>query len=117
MAACTSAAAASMLRLGSNSSVRSLVPWKLVELMTAIPGIVENCFSRGVATEEAIDSGPAPGRSAETRMIGVLKLGSAAIGRERDARTPGATTDSGNSTVIAGRRMQSSESVMKHRHL
>src|ERR1700687_6152509 len=103
-----------MFRPGSNSSVRSLVPWKLVELITAMPGMVENCFSSGVATEEAIDSGPAPGRSAKTRVIGGLKLGNAAIGRYRYAKTPAATTESDNSTVIAGRRMQSSEGVMKH---
>ena len=35
-----------------------------------MPGMVENCFSSGVATEEAIVSGLAPGRLALTEMVG-----------------------------------------------
>ena len=42
--------------------------------------MVENSFSRGSATEEAIFSGDAPGSEADTEMTGVLKLGSAATG-------------------------------------
>ena len=34
------------------------------------PAMVENCFSSGVATEEAIVSGLAPGRFAETWIVG-----------------------------------------------
>jgi hypothetical protein len=48
--------------------------------MTLIPSIVENSFSRGSATAEAIFSGDAPGRDALTEMMGVLKLGRAATG-------------------------------------
>ena len=32
--------------------------------------MVENCFSSGVATEAAIVSGLAPGRLADTEMVG-----------------------------------------------
>jgi hypothetical protein len=34
--------------------------------------MVENCFSSGSATEDAMVSGLAPGRSAPTLMTGVL---------------------------------------------
>ena len=71
-AACTSTAAASILRPSSNSSVNDVLPRMLVELMVFSPGIVANCFSSGSATEVAIVSGLAPGRRAETLMTGVL---------------------------------------------
>ena len=35
-----------------------------------MPGMVENCFSSGVATDEAMVSGLAPGRLALTEMVG-----------------------------------------------
>ena len=44
----------------------------LLELMTARPGMVWNCFSSCSATEVAIVSGLAPGSCAETLMTGVL---------------------------------------------
>jgi hypothetical protein len=55
-------------------------PKVLVELMTLMPSIVENSFSSGNATEDAMFSGAAPGRLALTEITGVLKLGSAATG-------------------------------------
>ena len=66
MAVCTSCAAASMFRSRSNCSVTFVLPWPLVEVICEMPGIVENCFSSGVATDDAIVSGLAPGRLAET---------------------------------------------------
>ena len=51
MAACTSCAAASMSRSSANWSVIEVLPRVLVELIIARPGMVENCFSSGVATE------------------------------------------------------------------
>ena len=42
------------------------VPSALVEVMESRPAMVENCFSSGVATEEAMVSGLAPGRLAVT---------------------------------------------------
>ena len=35
-----------------------------------MPGMVENSFSSGVATDEAMVSGLAPGRLALTEMVG-----------------------------------------------
>ena len=37
-----------------------------VDVIEVTPGMVENCRSKGSATEEAIDSGLAPGRVAVT---------------------------------------------------
>ena len=45
----------------SNCRVILVEPWILVELIELRPAIVENCFSSGVATEDAIVSGLAPG--------------------------------------------------------
>jgi hypothetical protein len=59
-----------MLRLSANWSEIEVAPWVLVEVITSIPGMVENSFSRGVATEEAMVSGLAPGRLAFTEMVG-----------------------------------------------
>jgi hypothetical protein len=48
-----------------------------------MPAIVENCFSSGVATDEAIVSGLAPGKVAVTCIVGKSTLGSALTGRSR----------------------------------
>ena len=36
-------------------------PRELVDVIESMPAMVENCFSSGVATDEAIVSGLAPG--------------------------------------------------------
>ena len=70
IADCTSCAAASMLRLSANCRVTDVLPWPLDEVIASTPGMVENCFSSGVATEDAIVSGLAPGRLALTETVG-----------------------------------------------
>jgi hypothetical protein len=47
----------------------------LLELIESIPSIVENRFSKGVATEAAMVSGFAPGREADTIIVGKSTLG------------------------------------------
>ena len=49
-----------------------VLPWPLRELIEVMPEIVENCFSSGVATDDAIVSGLAPGRLALTWMVGIV---------------------------------------------
>jgi hypothetical protein len=61
MAAWTSWAAASMLRFSTNVIVICVRPSELAEIMVSTPAICENCRSSGVATDEAIVSGVAPG--------------------------------------------------------
>src|SRR3954470_11909797 len=70
MAACTSSAAASIGRFRSNCSVICVEPIALVDVICVRPAINENCRSRGCATLEAIVSGLAPGRLAETWIVG-----------------------------------------------
>src|SRR5215471_57964 len=81
MAACTSRAAASMLRFRSNWIVMQVEPRVDVEVISVIPAIRPNWRSRGVATEEAIVSGLAPGRLDPTLMVGNSTWGSGETGR------------------------------------
>ena len=46
-----------------------------------MPAMVENCFSKGVATEEAMVSGLAPGREALTWIVGKSTFGRSLTGR------------------------------------
>ena len=83
MAACTSTAAPSRLRLRSNSRVICVVPSELIEVIDSRPAIVENWFSSGVATADAMVSGLAPGRAAVTSSVGKSTLGRSLTGSER----------------------------------
>src|SRR6185295_6277617 len=64
MADCTSAAAASMLRLRLNWMVIWLEPDELRAVMLSTEEIVWNCLISGVATESAMVAGEAPGSEA-----------------------------------------------------
>src|SRR5450755_1150690 len=88
IADCTSCAAASMLRSSENWSVIVAAPSVDVEVIESMPAMVENCFSSGVATAEAIVSGFAPGNCACTWMVGKSTLGSAFTGSRRYEMTP-----------------------------
>ena len=60
--------------------VTAAEPSELVEVIWVMPGICANCRSSGCATEEAMVSGLAPGRLAETWMVGKSTCGSGATG-------------------------------------
>jgi len=81
MAACTSRAAASMSRLRSNCSVMLVLPRPLDEVISVTPAMRPNCRSSGVATDEAIVSGLAPGSPALTLMVGNSTWGRGETGR------------------------------------
>src|SRR2546430_15643862 len=70
IAAWTSCAAASMLRSRVNWSVMLVLPTLDEEVIWSTPAIVENCFSSGVATADAIVSRLAPARLALTWVAG-----------------------------------------------
>src|ERR1700686_1074879 len=70
IAACMSCAASSILRLRSNWMVTDVAPCELDELICLTPAMVENSRSRGVATDDAMVSGSAPGIAALTWMVG-----------------------------------------------
>src|SRR5277367_5511612 len=81
IAACTSRPAASMFRLRSYCSVRDVDPSELEDVISVTPAIRPNCRSNGVATDDAIVSGLAPGRLALTEIVGNSTSGSGATGR------------------------------------
>ncbi len=64
------------------------MPSALVEVIESMPAMVENCFSSGVATAEAMVSGLAPGRLAVTWIVGKSTLGRSLTGRSRYAMRP-----------------------------
>src|SRR6266849_4519560 len=82
MAACTSRAAASIFRLRSNCSVMLVDPSWLLEVIWVTPAIRPNWRSSGVATEEAMVSGLAPGRLVRTKIVGKSIRGNAATGKK-----------------------------------
>ena len=82
-AVCTSSAAPSILRLRSNWTVICVLPSDDDEVIEEMPAMVDNCRSIGDATAAAIVSGLAPGKLADTLMVGKATAGSAATGSRR----------------------------------
>ena len=70
-----------------------------------MPAIRPNWRSRGVATDEAMVSGLAPGRDAPTAMVGNSTCGRGETGRKLKARIPAMATARVSSEVAMGRRM------------
>ncbi len=56
-------------------------PRPLDEVISVTPAMRPNCRSSGVATDEAMVSGLAPGRPAPTLMVGNSTWGSGETGR------------------------------------
>ena len=83
MAACTSCAAPSTERSRLNCSVICVRPSELDEVIESIPAMVESCCSSGVATDEAIVSGLAPGRFALMLIVGKSMFGRSLTGSVR----------------------------------
>ena len=109
IAACTSWAAASMLRERSNWSVICVEPSAFAEFIAARPAMVENWRSSGVATEEAIVSGLAPGLDARTRMVGKSTLGRSLTGSVRYAPAPNRSTAAITSQALGARIVPSQD--------
>jgi len=71
----TSCAAASMSRSSEELDGDAGEALAEIEVIWSMPAIVENCFSRVVATAAAMVSGLAPGRVAETWIVGKIDVG------------------------------------------
>src|SRR5438093_5608922 len=112
IAASTSRAAASMLRLRSNCKVTLVVPRPLLEVISVNPAICPNCRSRGDATVEAITCGLAPGREALTWMVGKSTCGRGDTGKKRNAMTPASAIAAVNSVVPTELRTNASEKLI-----
>src|ERR1700722_17164368 len=77
-----------MSRFRSNCNVMLVDPMVLDDVISVTPAMRVNCFSSGVATEEAIVSGLAPGSCADTWMVGKSTCGSGETGKERNEMMP-----------------------------
>ncbi len=74
--------------------------------------MVENCFSSGVATAEAITSGLAPGRFAETEIVGKSTLGKSLTGSCQKPTRPNSKMPNMTSVVITGRRINRADTFI-----
>src|ERR1700741_2473066 len=101
-----------MLRFKSNCKVMLVVPRKLDEVISLTPAILPNCRSSGVATEDAMISGLAPGRLAPTEIVGKSICGSADTGKKRKATAPARATAAVNRVVATGRCMNGEEGLI-----
>src|ERR1700722_16864887 len=88
IAACTSCAAASILRLRSNCTTTWVEPSVLIEVIWVTPAIWPNWRSSGAATEDAMVSALAPANVAVTWMVGKSTWGRGATGRNGKAVIP-----------------------------
>jgi hypothetical protein len=97
------------LRLRSNCIVMLVVPRELDEVIDEIPEMSESDRSSGVATEDAMVSALAPGRSASIRIVGKSTCGRGATGNSSNATAPTRTRPSINSEVATGRLIKGLE--------
>src|SRR5271170_1193422 len=112
MAACTSRAAPSILRFRSNCSVMLVVPKLLDEVISLTPAIRPNWRSSGVATEDAMISGLAPGKLAPTEIVGKSICGNGDTGNERNATAPASAIAAVSNAVATGRWMNGVDRLM-----
>ena len=68
-----------------------------------------NCRSSGAATALAMMSGLAPGKFAETLIVGKSTCGNGAVGNCKKATKPARATAAVSNTVAIGRRMNGAE--------
>src|SRR5262245_43968498 len=94
-----------MLRFRSNCSTSVVAPSRLVDVISVTPAMRPNCRSSGVATDDAIVSGLAPGRIACTEITGNSTEGRDATGRNRYASAPTSISATLRSEVATGRLM------------
>jgi len=101
-----------MLRFKSNCNVMLVVPKKLADVISVTPAIRPNWRSSGVATDEAIISGLAPGKLAPTEIVGKSICGRAETGRARKATAPERAIAAVRSVVATGRRINVEERLI-----
>ena len=78
-------------------------PRELDEVISVMPAIRPKDRSSGVATVAAMVSGLAPGKEAETLMVGLSTCGKGATGNCRKAMMPASATPMVSSVVATGR--------------
>ena len=92
-----------------NCRVNRLEPKALLDVIWVMPGMALNCTSNGVATDDAMVSGLAPGNCAVTWIVGNSASGSGAIGNLGKAISPNNTRAKVSSKVATGRSMHQAE--------
>jgi hypothetical protein len=105
-----------MFRSKLNCNVTLDAPRELEEVISLTAAIRPNWRSSGVATEEAIISGLAPGKPADTDIVGKSTWGNGDTGSKRKATAPAKNTATTRSVVATGRRMKGSEMFMLIQH-
>src|ERR1700691_1393131 len=101
-----------MLRFRSNCSVMLTCPKVLCEVISVTEEMRPNSRSSGVATDEAMISGLAPGSEADTDTVGKSTCGRGETGSTRNAAAPDSTTAAVRSVVAIGRLMKGAEKFM-----
>src|ERR1700744_6678968 len=101
-----------MSRFKSNCRVILLTPVELEDVISVTEAMRPNWRSNGVATEEAMMSGLAPGSDAATEMVGKSTCGSGETGSRRNATAPARAMATIRSVVATGLRINISEKVM-----
>src|SRR5580698_7385803 len=89
-----------------------VVPRLLAEVISVTPAMWPNWRSRGVAMEDAMMSGLAPGSEAATVMVGKSTCGSGDTGNTVNAITPASATATVSSVVATGRWMKMRDGFM-----
>src|SRR5216683_5836767 len=102
-----------MSRFRSNWSVIFVLPCWLVETIWLTLAMRLNCRSSGVATADAIVSGLAPGRFANTLIVGKSTCGSGATGKNRNATAPASKIAREMREVATGRRTKGAEKLVE----
>jgi hypothetical protein len=92
-------------------------PSELDEVISVTTAMRPNCRSSGVATDDAIVSGLAPGSEAETEIVGKSTCGSGDTGSNSKATAPASPTAIIRSVVAIGRRMNGAEMFTTDRSL
>ncbi len=113
MAACTSRAAPLMSRFRSNCRMIRVVPWLELLVMVLTPAMLPSERSSGVATVDAMTSGLAPARLADTTMTGKSMFGRGATGSRRKLTAPSSMIARLSRTVATGRRIKGAERFMR----
>src|SRR5579864_2987434 len=102
-----------MSRFRSNCRVILVWPRVLDEVISVTEAMRPNWRSSGVATDEAMVSGLAPGNCAPTEMVGKSTCGRGETGRRRKATAPAKARAIVRSVVPIGLRMKGSEMLMR----
>src|SRR5699024_1779013 len=117
MAACTSRAALLISRSSSNMSEMRVDPSELRDVICDNPEMAPNDCSSGVATLEAMVSGLAPGKLADTVIMGKSICGSGATGKKRSAQAPTAIMARQIRVLATGLKMKTFKILMHPAHL